>query len=225
MTFFANEFRADTLLGGLQGIGTSDFSGAQFTVSAALHSEYVSLGFAVDLPSTITREWSMAVEGDTSGTSISTTLTGEDEFDLPLRGSIGLMLHPRERLRIGLEYELRPYDDAVFRSGGAETNPWTSAGLFRVGTSYDLASWMTIRGGIRGAADVFVPDGSAFVDDPVTFRVYSAGLGLHWMGVRWDVAYEYSDMVYQDIWGSAISNNSDVRHTILTSVSYTIPVP
>lgn len=225
LTFFANEFRADTLLGGLQSIGTSDFSGAQFTVSATLHGENVSLGVAVDLPSTITREWSMNVEGDTSGVPISTTMSGEDEFDLPLRGSIGLMLRPRDRLNIGLEYELRPYDEAVFRSGGSETRPWTTARLFRVGTSYELASWLTLSGGIRGEAETFVPDGSAFVDDPVTYRVYSAGLGVHWMGVRWDVAYEYSDMVYQDIWGSAISDNSDVRHTVLTSISYTIPVP
>lgn len=224
LTFFSNEFRADSSHGFTQGQGTSDFSGSEFTFSGMLRGEHVSLGVVLRPPNTISRTWSKNVETDTSGVLTSRLLTGEDEFRLPWRGSAGMLLQPNDRMQIALEYEVRPYSDATYQTGaGPESNPWVSSGLFRVGISYELTSWLTIRSGIRGDADVFVPDGSAFEDDPVTWRVYSTGVGIHWAGLQWDVAYEFSDMVYEDIWGSAINNNQEKRHTLLTAISYTIP--
>ena len=222
LTFFANEFRADSSVGHLTKTGTSDFSGFEFTVSSTLHSQYVDVGFTVSPPTTYDRSYEMEVEGDTSGVPFTASESGDDQFQLPWRGTVGLLLKPSEKLHIGLEYEFRPYGSATFTGAdGEEASPWHSASLFRIGTRYDLFPWLVLRGGIRGEADVFVPDGSAFVDDPVVYRVYAAGIGLHLGGVRWHVTYENADMTYQDIWGSAISMNTDVRHTLVTGLSYT----
>jgi hypothetical protein len=41
--------------------------------------------------------------------------------------------------------------------------------------------------------------------------------------VRLNVAYENRSVTYEDIWGSALSKNSDRRHTIAADISYRIP--
>lgn len=224
LTFFANEFRADSVVGRLTRTGTSTFSGAEFTVSAMLVGRYVSAGLVLRPPTTFTRAFEMDVAGDTAGVPVSARVEGEDTFRLPWRGSAGLLIQPREKLRIGLEYEFRPYTSATYTSdAGEESSPWQSASLFRAGVAYDLARWLTVRGGLRGEADVFSPEGSALEDDPVSYRVFSAGFGLRFSGVRWNVAYEYADMRYADVWASALSRNTDVRHTIVTDLSFTLP--
>ncbi len=77
--------------------------------------------------------------------------------------------------------------------------------------------------GIRGQAEVFEPEGNPIAGEPVTFSVYSAGFGLFHAGVRLNVAYEYSLMKYQDVWGSAVSMNSLKRNTIVADLSYELP--
>lgn len=224
LTFLANEFRADSSDGRITKTGTSDFSAQQFTIGGTLNSQYVSLGAAVTPPTAFTRTYAYQVVTDTSGTAVTTPSSGEDEFELPWRGSVGLLLRPRDGLRIGLEYEWRPYASASFtNSAGLESEPWQSSSLFRIGAEYELASWLVLRGGLRGEADVFVPEGSAFVDEPVGYRIYTVGVGLSFSGVRWSVAYENANVEYQDVWGSAVSRNNDVRHTVLTQLSVALP--
>lgn len=223
LTFYANEFRADSSGGRVSRIGSSDFSAAELTAAALLVGDYVSVGFTVTAPTTYTRDFAMQVEADTSGTPVSSTLNGSEELELPWRGSVGLRLEPREGVRIGLEYEFRPYASATLTNNAQETSsPWPSSSLFRIGTEYDPASWLSIRGGIRGESEVFVPDGRSLDDAPVSYRVYSAGLGLRFGGVRWNVAYEHAGVKYSDIWGSAISRNTISRHTLVTEISFTV---
>lgn len=224
LTFLANEFRADSSSGRVTRTGTSQFSGQEFAVSSMLGGRHVSIGFVLRPPTTFTRKYEMAVAGDTAGVPFTAAVAGEDRFRLPWRGSVGLLLRPRERLSIGLEYEFRPYASATLTTAtGEESSPWHSASLVRVGTEYELARWLVVRGGIRGEADVFVPEGSAIERDPVTYRVFSAGLGFAFSGLRWNLTYEYADMRYADVWGSALSRNEDMRHVFVTNLSFTIP--
>jgi hypothetical protein len=161
---------------------------------------------------------------DTTGVPTTEFVSGEDEFELPWRGSLGLLLTPRDRLSIGIEYETRPYGSATFTgASGNETSPWVSARLFRVGAQYELTPWLALRAGIRGESDVFVADGSPIADDAVSWRVYSVGIGVEYAGVRINAAFESAEVNYQDLWGSAISDNTDVRHAFMTEISYTLP--
>lgn len=225
LIFYANEFRADSSQGHVRMIGASEFSGLEFTIGSVLSGRFASVGFVVKPPTKFTRTYRIEVAGDTSGTPFTSAISDEDRFQLPWRGSVGLLLKPREKLRIGLEYEFRPYTSATLTtSAHDETSPWESSSLFRIGTEYQISSWLALRGGIRGEADVFIPEGSPITDEPVNYRVYSAGFGIQLYGLRWNVAYENAHVNYDEIWGSAVSKNWDRRHVIVTDISFTLPI-
>ena len=125
---------------------------------------------------------------------------------------------------MGLEYEFRSYASARYiSSSGTETSPWLSSSVFRVGAEYRILSWLALRGGMRGEAEVFQPEGNKFEGEPASYTIYSTGLGIFHSGLQLNVAYEYLLLKYQDIWSSAISKNSERRHTITANVAYTIP--
>lgn len=224
LTFFSNAFRADSVYSRITKTGTSDFSGQEFTLSSLLAGRYASVGFAVKPPAIITRKYTTQVATNATGTPSTSTIQGEDKLKLPWRGMIGLSLAPRENLTVGLEYEFRPYESVRYvDSNNAETSPWLSASLFRAGTEYRIAPWLALRGGMRGEAEVFQPEGNYIDGDPVAYTVYSAGLGIFYSDLRLNVAYENSLMKYQDIWSSAISKNSERRHALVAQLSYEIP--
>lgn len=224
LTFFSNAFRADSVSSRITRTGTSEFSGREFTLSSILTGRYVSVGFAVKPPATITRTYTMQVATNTTGTPALSTIQGEDELKLPWRGTIGLALAPRENLSLGLEYEFRPYDSAKYIDvNGTETSPWLSSSLFRIGAEYRIASWLALRAGMRGEAQVFQPEGNYIDGEPATYSVYSAGFGVFYSGLRLNVTYENSLTKYQDIWASAISKNSERRHVFLAQLSYALP--
>lgn len=224
LTFLANEFRADSSYGRRTRTGTSEFTGREFTIGTRLDGRYVSAAFAVKPPVEYTRKYEMNVEIDTTGVPAASSVSGEDRLKLPWRGFAGLLLKPHERMEIGIEYELRPYAQAEFSGDtGEQSTPWHSASLLRVGADFELRPWLTLRGGIRGDAEVFVPEGAPLADVPVTYKVYSAGLGLKISSIRWNFAIENARIKYSDIWQSEISKNRESFFTILTDISYTFP--
>jgi hypothetical protein len=224
LTFFSNSFRADSTYGRTTKIGTSDFSGGEFTFSGILSGRDVSIGFSVKLPGTLTRKYSMQVETDTTDVPVLATVNGEDKLRLPMRGLVGLTLSPRENLTLGLEYEIRPYSSVQYTDAeGMETSPWLSTSLLRVGIEYGIAPWLAIRGGMRGDSAVFEPEGNHLAGEPVAYTVYSAGVGIAFSGIRLNIAYENSMMKYNDIWGSAISKNSGRVQTIIAGLTYELP--
>jgi opacity protein-like surface antigen len=224
LTFYSNAFRVDSVYSRITKKGTSDFSGQEFNLSSILTGKYASIGFSVVLPATITRTYSMQATTDTTGIPSLSLIKGEDKLRLPWRGTIGLSLNPKENLTVGLEYEFRPYASARYiSSNGTETSSWLSSSLFRVGAEYRILPWLALRGGMRGEAEVFQPEGNKFEGEPATYTVYSTGFGVFHSGLQLNVAYEYSLMKYQDVWSTAISKNSERRHTITANVAYTIP--
>ena len=193
-------------------------------MSSILTGRYVSIGFSVKPPATIARAYTMEVDADTTGIPSLSTIQGEDKLKLPWRGSIGLSLTPREKLTVGLAYEFRPYSSVRYvDSEGSETAPWLSASLFRLGAEYAITPWLALRGGMRGEAEVFQSEGNHLEGEPVTYTVYSAGIGVFFSGLRLNMAYENASMKYQDIWASAISKNTVQDHTIVAQLSYEIP--
>jgi opacity protein-like surface antigen len=224
LTFFSNAFRADSVSSIVTKTGTSKFSGQEYTLSSILTGRYLSIGIAVKIPRTITREYNMQVRTETDGISSSSTIQGKDKLELPWHGTIGLALTPRENLMISLEYESRPYNSVRYVDVGEnETKPWLESSLFRVGAEYMIAPWLALRGGMRGQAEVFQAEGNQIEGEPVSYTVYTAGFGLFYSGLRLNVTYENSLMKYQDVWSSAISKNSEQRHVIIGQLSYEIP--
>lgn len=223
LTFFSNAFRADSVYRKITRNGISDFSGNEFTLSSILKGRYVSIGFAVKLPTAIIRKYTMQVATDTTGQPAVATIQSEDKMKLPWRGTFGISLTPKENLAVGIEYELRPYEMGEYvDSQNTETNPWLSASLFRVGAEFRIAPWLALRGGMRGESEVFQPEGNYIEGEPVTYTIYSAGFGVYLSDFRLNVSYENSLMKYQDIWSSEISKNSERHHRIAAQLTYVI---
>ena len=224
LTFYANSFRLDSAYRHITSTGSSEYSGTELTVSGIYRTSNVSVGITAKLPTTITRSYATQTVTDTTGVPVSTNVSGEDELTLPWRGTVALSLTPRENLRIGLEYEVRSYNSAIYKAAdGTETSPWLSASVLHVGLEYIPAPWLALRAGLRGHSEVFEQDGNPIEGEPVISSVYSAGFGIVSSGLRVNFTYEYSPMKYEDIWGSAISKNSSTRNAVIIDVNYELP--
>lgn len=223
MTFYTNFFRLDSLYGRMTRTGTSEFSGTELTISGMYRTPNVTFGFSVRPPTTISREYTTHLLVDTTGTTLGQTISGEDKMRLPWRGTLGIAIIPSTSLLLGLEYEFRSFASAVYTHGNVESHPWRSASVFHVGVQYTLAEWLMLRAGLREQAEVFESEGNPLVGEPVRSSVYTGGLGVNIGGVRFNVTYEYHLLKYQDVWGSAVSFNSDARHLLSADISYEIP--
>jgi opacity protein-like surface antigen len=224
LTFFTNFFRLDSVYGRTSRTGTSDFRGGEFTFSGIYRTRNVSIGVAIKSPTTITRKFTASVQVDTTGTPVTTTNTGQDELELPWRGMGGIAIVPTDKLTFGMEYEIRPFASAIYREAdGTISHPWLSASVFHAGIIYAAAPWLSLRGGVRGQVEIFEPEGNPIVGEAVSYSIYSAGAGVTFAGIQLNLTYEYAQMKYQDVWGSAISLNKTIHHTFVADVVYEIP--
>jgi hypothetical protein len=219
LTFFSNAFRIDTLEGRVTRTGRSEFSGMDWALSSILRGRHVVLGLTYRPAMTITRSYSLDTESLMDGSS---TISGQDELVIPWRGSAGLMLTPRPDLVLGLEYELRPYDRARYvDSSGGEANPWMSSSAFRIGAEYAAVPWLAIRGGMRRDAETFGARGRPLENDPVWYTAYTAGAGITVAGAQLNIAFETRNTRYEDVMGSAVHFNRDVRRMVVADLIYT----
>ena len=223
MTFFTNSFRLDPDVGQTMRSATSEYSGEEFTVSVLHRSKHLVIGATLKTPTRIGRSFTAVIEQNTTAVQSSTTVSGRDRIRLPWRGSIGVALKPRENLMLAMQYDIRPFASAGYKVGGTVTYPWLSSSTFGIGVQYDANSWIQLRGGIRGRAEVFEQEGNPIPGEPVTTSVYSAGFGVTYAGARVNVAYEYSVMNYEDVWGSAISMNRIRNQIVVANLAYEIP--
>lgn len=222
--FYGSYFRLDSVKYGSSKTGTSDYSGQEFTVSGMYKTKSVTFGFAVKPPSTITRKYNLSYFRDTLNAKSTASLSGEDNMQLPWRGMLGLSVSVWENLRAAVEYEIRPYSDAVYESNsGSTANPWKSASLLRAGIEYSPAAWLTLRGGVRDDAEIFEPAGNPFEGDPVTSSVISGGIGLKYMGANLNLTYEYHMLKYTDMLQDAVYKNQDKNQILSAEINYNIP--
>jgi len=238
MQFFTNSLRLTKQgMSSFTKTGTSDYSGTEFSVSAEYRSQYFDCGFAVKLPTTITRKYSMNIwtdsvaatevyAGRVDSVHVSTTssVSGQDKIALPLQGRFGFGIRIKENFTIGIDYEIRSYASAEYTSsGGSVSNPWLSSSVLHLGGEYRVAPWLALRGGVYTFSEVFQPITEALRGDPVSYPVYSLGCGLKIVGGTLDVTYEYSDMKYVDTWSNAASINQGITNNVVASFSYTTP--
>jgi hypothetical protein len=221
--FYSNYFRLDSVYSHVVRSGTSDYNGAELTFSAMYSGQYISFGFSAKPPMTIKRSYSGQTMVDTIGVPTLSNETRTDEVALPWRGTVGLSIAVKQNLRFGFEYEVRSYASANYSdSRDSVFNPWLSGSVFHAGLEYVPRSWFVLRAGVRSQAEVFEPEGNPIAGEPVRYSVYSMGCGFMFGLARLNIAYEYGRMKYQDVWGSAISLNTDTRHTIIADIVFEI---
>ena len=222
--FYRSWFRLDSVHSRVFKTGTSDYSGGEFTLSGIYRGRYVSLGFSVKPPTTITRKYTTQIQVYTTGSPSTTTVSSEDKVRIPWRGTVGASIAVAQNLTFGLEYEIRSYTSAVYKTAdGTESNPWLSSSLLHVGAEYNPLSWLAVRAGVRGQAEVFEPQGNPIIGEAVSYSIYSAGCGFSFAGVRLNITYEYASMKYQDMWQTNVNVNNETRHSIIADVAYEIP--
>jgi hypothetical protein len=235
MAFYRNSLRLDKQdVTSYTKTGTSDYSGAEFTLSGKYSGRRFDVGFSVKPPTTITRKyttetWTDSVTAlsrlshrvDSLHATWTATSNGEDKMALPWRGTLGIAILVLDDLTVGLEYEMRPYASATYTSAaGEESKPWLSSTGWHVGAEYRAAPWLALRGGVHEEAEAYEPIANALRGEPVTYTVYGLGFGLRFANLRFNVAYEYSDMKYVDTWSNAASINREYRQSVIADISY-----
>jgi len=217
--------------------GTSDYSGAEFALSAEYTSRYFNFGFSIKPPTTITRDFTMTFSQDSVAASkrflskidsitvhTSGSISGQDKITLPWRGSFGIGLWIKDNLKLGISYEIRPYASADYTgANGSVTNPWLSCSILHVGGELQANPWLTIRGGVSNYQEVYQPLTAGIRGEPVNYPVYGFGCGVKVANGMLNVAYEYADMKYVDTWSNAVSINRQFTSSIVASFSYVIP--
>ncbi len=224
LIIYNSYFRLDSIYNRVGSVGISKYRGAEFTLSGSYRSRHIIFGFSVKPPTVITRTFNTQVQTDTSGASRAANISGKDKTMIPWRGTVGLSFALRENLRLGLEYEMRPFASTKFTaSDGSVTYPWLSSNLFHIGAEFTPLTWLAFRAGAYEQAEVFQPEGAPLDGVPVGYSVYSFGIGIVYNATTLNFTYEYSNMKYTDMWADAISINGDVRHTIMADISYQLP--
>jgi len=218
-----NYFVVDSIAAHSSLNGTSDFSGQEYTMSASYRGRYVTIGANIKPPGTITRKYSGLAVKDTGGVHTETAVNGQDEMKLPWRGTVGISIVVRENVTVGLEYELRPFASALYTaSDGTTSNPWMSASLLHVGGEYVAADWLAVRAGVRQEAEAFQEIGAPIASEPITYSVYSVGVGVRYGGIALNVAWEYATMKYQDLWATNVNFNNQTTQRMIADVSYVL---
>ena len=235
MLFFTSSLRLDRPgTTSFTKTGTSDYSGAEFSLSAEYTSRYFNFGFSVKPPSTITRSFTTSMWQDSVAASkmflskidsihVTTTksFSGEDKIELPLRGSVGFGLRLKENLTFGIMYEIRSYASAQYTgSDGTTTNPWLSSSMLHFGGEYVINAWLVLRGGVTNYQEVYQPLTAGIRGEPVNYPVYALGCGISFANAVLNVTYEYSDMKFVDTWSNAVSINRQFTKSIVASLGY-----
>jgi opacity protein-like surface antigen len=205
--------------------GTSEVSGLELNLSGVYRARNIMLGFAINPPTKISRDFT------TTGDSTYGTTTGAlpqdngtDNITLPWRGSIGLGIALRSNVFLSVEYEYKPYGTAEFTDkNGNVTNPWLGCSGFHFGVEYLPVDFVSLRFGHQSRSEVYEEEGNALYGDPITFRVYSGGVGIRALnGLQLNLGYEYMNMRYADNWNLNTNVNQDMRRTFFGSISYTL---
>lgn len=216
-------YKLDNVLDGRWKFGVSKFSGLEFTISASYQSQYVDLGFTVRPPTSIDRSYTGTSYIDTTGSMETAAILTKDAMTLPWSGSFGLSIMVREDMRLGVEYEAKPYSEASYRSPSGEiSSPWLSAHVFRAGAEYEPLPWLTLRAGVRRDAEVFEQEGNPIVGEGVRYTVLSLGTGISFFGAQMDISYERATVLYQDAWQTNVNLNRSERAYLVTAISYVI---
>ena len=238
MLFFTNSLRLDRPgTTSYTKTGTSDYSGAEFSLSAEYTGKYFSFGFSMKPPTTITRDFTTTFTKDSVAASkrflskidsitvhSSGSISGQDKMELPLRGTVGFGLRLRDNLNFAISYEIRAYASAQYTgTDGSVTNPWLSCSILHVGGEYIANSWLTIRGGVSNYQEVFQPLTEGIRGEPVNYPVYSLGCGIQFANVHVNIAYEYSEMRYVDTWSNAVSINQQISNNLVATFAYELP--
>lgn len=202
--------------------GTSDYSGYEISVSGRYQSRTVTLGLAIKPPTTITRDYHLTQQIDTTGVLLTNPISGSDEMELPWRATVGIGVALQENVALSIEYEYLPYASSQYTQGSTTSAPWLDGYKFKTGLEYRPKSWLALRAGYCKSTETFAPEGDYIGADPAASYVYSVGIGMRYLGIQFDIAYEYSKTNYDDLWATNVNRNTVTVQNVVLGISYTL---
>ena len=184
--------------------GTSDFSSLMFNVGGMLSLKNLNFGFNIELPHTITRDWSYTDIVNTSAGSTTSASSGTDKMKVPLCFNLGIKFVTSEKLSLYADLESKPYKKATFESTSLidTTNfpVWVNQYTFSGGLEYKLFEDLRIMAGYRNRTATFIAYGNAIRDQGAPIVSYSLGASYNLPFGQISIAYELREMKYYDVY-------------------------
>ncbi len=225
LCFFSKDFRYTENPYGMTWQGSSTITGLEMTVSSVYRTRNLMFGLSVKPPTQINRDFTTT--GDSTRGAVTVALprdNGSDQLTLPFRGTIGVGIAPRPNVLVGGEYEYIPYGSAEYTDkNGRKSKPWLDCSGFRLGLEYLPVASVSVRLGYQVKSEVFEQQGNALVGEPVSYTVYSAGIGVRVLrNIHLNIGYEFMNMQYEDNWYLNTNINKETRKTLFGGVSYSL---
>lgn len=201
--------------------GTSDYKGTMLNIGLLYNDERFSAGVSIKPPFTIKRSWSRTSGVSNANGTTSVMESGNDEIKYPALYTLGFAIYPTKNMTIGIDYEIRKMEKTEFTNlTDSLYNPWLSGNILKAGVEYSVNKYLKLRGGYREEAQIFEPEGTALLGEPVTGSVYSVGFGLNIQKILFDFSYQYTTVRYEDTWLSNNNTNKIERHSFMFEVGY-----
>jgi opacity protein-like surface antigen len=205
--------------------GTSDFSATAFNVGGMITFKNLNLGFNLQLPYTIERNWNYNRVTTLAGDRTTEPIQGIDKMKMPLGYNLGIKFKPSESLSIQVDYELKPYSSAEFETTSElQDDPnrpvWKDQHTISAGVEFKVIENLSLLAGYRSRTTAFIPYGVANRDKGFPVESYTAGLSYQIFIGSLDLAYEFRSLKYYDVYFTSrnytkvTSNNFLVGYTI-----------
>ncbi|MFA6540063.1 MAG: hypothetical protein WCT99_00530 [Bacteroidota bacterium] len=200
--------------------GTSTYSGLLTTIGFSYSGNNYTLGAVLKPGGTVTQKFSGTTTVDTTGSSLSHIVTATNDLHIPFTYAIGGSFKVAKNITIAIDYLFNKYSGAEYSSpAGSTTNPWLKGEIFRMGMEFLPIKQLALRCGYKEDTQIFSPEGAPIIEDPVKGYGLTAGAGINLGMITFDVAYEYSQLDFEDKWISNTNYTQRFDHTIAAETS------
>ena len=184
--------------------GTSDFSATKLNLGTIFNLSAFSFGVNIGLPYTVTRDWSSTVTTTDSGLTTTESRAGKDELSIPISYSFGISFKPVEEVTFAFDLRKNNFSGAEFSFATPDSTHrgWVNQTVIGFGVNYIAFDFLSVLAGYRYLTETFVPDGAGIKDSGPGTNIYSVGLSASFLIGRFDFAYEYRFMKFNDIYYS-----------------------
>ncbi len=205
--------------------GTSDYSATSFNVGGLVTFKNLNLGFNLQLPYTIERDWSYNRVSTSAEGTTTDPVNGVDKMKIPLGFNLGIKFKPSNSLSIQFDYELKPYGSTEFETtSDLQDDPdrpvWQDQVTISAGVEFRVIENLSLLAGYRSRTTAFIPYGVAVRDEGFPVESYTAGLSYQIFIGSLDFAYEYRSLKYYDVYYSSRNYTKVSANNFL--IGYTI---
>ncbi len=213
----ANDFTFESASGSHSWTGTSDYTLITGAAGVQVAAEYFDVGFLVQFPTSINRDWSRTVvDMSSDGSSTTAEESGEEDITLPVGLTVGAALRPINSLTLAFDYHRQDLGDTSFDVvNGVDPLPsWYEMSGIRMGLEWAPTDQLFLRAGYRESPRPFRIEGSAILDEIGKGSVYSAGVGVVAQALQVDLVYAYHLLKYFDRWESNVNYAREQLHSV-----------